>query len=161
MQKGTKVRIFCCYSLTGSKCIIFKQSLKFQRPWMTFNVWLCRDQLNCKEKRAAWVLIFPLLSHLKIPTFTHFHGWLLIRDLCLWSLHLDFGCWRTLRLFIQQDEPKCLSSQQTKRPGFPKESSLMLMICSQQEQHLLHGLRKRLTYCHCFYNGWFFLVGNW
>lgn len=86
--KATKLRIFCCYTLTGSKFNTFKWSSTFQWPWMTFNVWLSGDQLNCKKKRAAWVFIFPLLSHLKIPSFTHFHGWLLIRDVCLRSLWL-------------------------------------------------------------------------
>lgn len=47
---GTKLRIFCCFSLTGSTFNTFKWSLKFQWPWMTFNVWLSGDQLNCKKK---------------------------------------------------------------------------------------------------------------
>lgn len=92
-----------------------------------------------------------------MPPFPHFYGWLLLRDLSLWSLRLNFDCWRTLSLLNQQDEPECLGLQQAKCPGSPKDRSWMLMIYSQQDQRLLHGLTRccwsqyaGLTCCHCF-----------
>lgn len=120
---GKKLRIFCCYSLTGSKFYTFKWRLKFDPKWLLMPDFL---EINWpgRRKRAAWVLIFPLLSH--EDTIIHTFPWLVAdqRSVCvkpsprLWVLETSEPVystgWAWMFELRANKEPRIPS-------GFPKD----------------------------------------
>ena len=82
--KGTTLRFFCRYGLTGQKCNTFKWSFKWfftMWPSMTFDVWRSGDQQNY-EKQWVTFLAGDLSAALSsedsiIDTFSRRGFWLL------------------------------------------------------------------------------------